>query len=138
MRMRREQLRTFDHPLPLVVVEPILTRLEAGYDGMPRRRRMFGCMLTRRTVTASDMSTLRASTEMKPPALRRRQAFYTSVATGFRCRVDSAPLVFHFTLSSRPCMSRKRLQATSKTSPSMAENPPSIQHGCSRYDSHLK
>ena len=40
MRMRRKQLRTPDHPLSLVIVEPILTRLKAGYDGMPCRRRM--------------------------------------------------------------------------------------------------
>jgi hypothetical protein len=72
MRMRRKQIHTFDrdHPLLLVIVEPILTRLEAGYDRMPRCRRMLGCMLTRRTVTASDVPTFRTATEMKPPTFR--------------------------------------------------------------------
>jgi len=70
MRMRRKQLRTPDHFLLPVIVEPILTRLEAGYDRMPRCRRMLGCMLTRRTVTASDVPTLRTAAEMKPPTFR--------------------------------------------------------------------
>ncbi len=68
--MRRKQLHTLDHPLLLVIVEPILTRLEAGNDRMPGCRRMLGCMLTRRTVTASDVPTLRTPTEMKPPTFR--------------------------------------------------------------------
>jgi hypothetical protein len=38
--MRRKQLYTLDHRLLLVIEEPILTRLKAGYDRMPRRRRM--------------------------------------------------------------------------------------------------
>ena len=57
MRMRRKQLHTFDHPLLLVIEEPILTRLEAGNDRMPCRRRMLGYMLARRTVTATDVPT---------------------------------------------------------------------------------
>jgi len=40
MGMRRKQLHTLDHPLLFVIEEPILTRLEAGNDRMPRRRRM--------------------------------------------------------------------------------------------------
>ena len=65
--MRRKQLHTLDHPLFVVIVEPILTRLEAGNDRMPCRCRMLGCMLARRTVTASDVPTLRTPAEMKPP-----------------------------------------------------------------------
>ena len=66
MRMRRKQFRTFDHPPLLVIVEPILTRLKAGYDRLPCCHRMLGSMLTRRTVTASDVPTLRTPAEMKP------------------------------------------------------------------------
>jgi hypothetical protein len=40
MRMRRKQLHTLDHPLLLVIVEPILTWLKAGYDRMSCRCRM--------------------------------------------------------------------------------------------------
>src|SRR6202044_3309977 len=70
MRVRRKQFHTFDHPLLLVIEEPVLTRLKARYDRMPCRRRMLRCMLTRGTVTASDVPTLRTPTEMKPPAIR--------------------------------------------------------------------
>ena len=70
MRVWREQLHTLDHPLLLVIVKPIFTRLEAGNDWMPGRRRMLGCMLTRRTVAASDVPTLRTPAEMKPPTFR--------------------------------------------------------------------
>ena len=75
MRMRREQLRTLDHPLLLVILllvieEPILTGLEAGNDRMPCCRRMLGRMLARRTVAATDVPTLGTPTEMKPPTFR--------------------------------------------------------------------
>src|ERR1017187_5799982 len=70
MRVRRKQLRTLDHPPLLVIVEPVLTGLKAGYDRMPRRRCVLGCMLTRRTVAATDVPTLRTPAEVKPPAFR--------------------------------------------------------------------
>jgi hypothetical protein len=38
--MWRKQLYTLDHRLLLVIEEPILTRLKAGDDPMPSRRRM--------------------------------------------------------------------------------------------------
>ena len=66
--MGRKQLRTFDHPLGFVIVEPILARLEAGNDRMPSGRRMPGRMLAGRTVAATDMTTLGAAAQMKPPA----------------------------------------------------------------------
>ena len=71
MRMRREQLHAVDHRLLLVIEEPILTRLEAGNDRMPCRRRMLGRMLARRTVATTDVPTLRTPAEMMPPAARR-------------------------------------------------------------------
>src|SRR5580658_7210976 len=58
-------------------------------------------MLARRTVTASDVPTLRTPTEMKPPTFRRRQAFYTSVATWLRSGIDSSESLFHFPFSFR-------------------------------------
>ena len=70
MRMWRKQLRTLDHVLLLVIEEPVLTGLEAGYDRVPRLSSMLRCVLARRTVTASDMPTLRTPAEMKPPAFR--------------------------------------------------------------------
>ena len=101
MRMRRKQLRTLDHSLFLVIEEPVLPRLKAGYDRMPCCRRMLGCMLTGRTVTASDVPTLRTPTEMKPPTFRGRQAFHTPIATRLRSGVDSAQTFFHFRFSFR-------------------------------------
>jgi len=41
MRMGRKQIHTLDHPLFLVIEEPIFTRLKAGNDRMARRSRMF-------------------------------------------------------------------------------------------------
>src|SRR5579863_3046571 len=65
MRMWRKQLHTLDHPPLLVIVEPILTRLESGDDRMPCCRRMLGRTLARRTVAATDVPTVRTPTEMK-------------------------------------------------------------------------
>ena len=70
MRMRRKQRHTLDHPPLLEIEEPVLTRLETGNDRMPGRGPVLGCMLARRTVAATDVTTLRAPTEMKPPAFR--------------------------------------------------------------------
>lgn len=40
MRVRQKQFHTLDHLLLLVIEEPILTRLKAGYDRMPSCCRM--------------------------------------------------------------------------------------------------
>ena len=106
MRMWRKQLRALDHPLFLVIVEPILTRLEAGNDRMPSRCCMLGCMLARRTVAATDVPTLHTPAEMKPPICRRRQAFQTSDATWLGSGVDSPPHFFHFQFSFRVLASK--------------------------------
>jgi hypothetical protein len=70
MRMRGKQLRTLNRPLLLVIEEPILTRLEAGNDRMPGFRCMLRGVLARRTVAATNVPTLRTSTEVKPPTFR--------------------------------------------------------------------
>jgi hypothetical protein len=93
--MRRKQVHAFDHPLLLVIVEPVFIRLKADNDRMPRRRRMPGCVLARRTVAASDVPTLRTPAEMKPPTPRRCEAFHTTVATWFRSGIDSALTSLH-------------------------------------------
>ena len=116
MRMRRKQLHASDHRPLLVIVEPVLTRLKAGYDRMPRRRRMLRCMLTRRTVTATDVSTFRTSAEMEPPAFRRRQAFHTSLATWSRGEIDSAQIILHFDCSFRRYMSGSGFKAPARSS----------------------
>src|ERR1700679_3518777 len=106
MRMWRKQFHTLDHPLLLVIEEPVLPLLKTGDDRMPCRRRMLGCMLTRRTVTASDVPTLRTPAEMIPPTFRGRQAFPTSVAAWFRSGIQSAVIFLHCDFSFRPCTSR--------------------------------
>ena len=68
--MRREQFHTLDHPLRLVIVEPVLARLEAGNDRMAGCLRMLGRVLAGRTVAATDVPALRTPAEMKPPAFR--------------------------------------------------------------------
>src|SRR5580704_9740101 len=52
-------------------------------------------MLTRRTIAASDVPTLRTPAEMQPPTSRRGQAFHTPVAAWFRSRVNSTMIFFH-------------------------------------------
>ena len=122
MRMRREQLDSLDrdHALLLVIVEPVLTRLEAGNDRMPCRCRMLRCMLTRRTVAASDVPTLRTPAEMKPPTSRRSQAFHAPVATWFRSGVDSAPIFFHFSIFLSRTLSAKRMSNHQQNLPNAA------------------
>jgi hypothetical protein len=95
MRVRRKQFRALDHPPRLVIVEPVLTRLKAGDDRMPGRRRMLRCMPTWRAIAASDVPTLGAPAEMKPPTPRGRQALHAPVAARFRSRIDSAGMSLH-------------------------------------------
>src|SRR4051794_11547494 len=64
-------------------------------------------MLPGGTVTAPDVATLRAAAEMKPPALRRLQAFRTTVATWFRSPIDRAVIFLHFECSVERCASEK-------------------------------
>jgi hypothetical protein len=100
VRMRGKQLCALAFRLRLVIVEPILARLKAGYDRMPGRRSMFGCVLARRTVAAPDVPALGAAAEMKPPATWRRKAFHAAVAAGFGCEINSTTIFFHCDLSS--------------------------------------
>ena len=115
--MWRKQIHTLDHPPLLVVVEPILTRLEAGDDGMPPCR-MLGRMLTRRTVAATDVPTLRTPTEMEPPAFRRRQAFDAPIVT--RPRSGLIPR-WSFFISNFPSVSWQPSLASSASHPQRPE-----------------
>ena len=65
-----EAAPALDHPLLLIIIKPILTRLEAGNDRMPGCSRMLGRMLARRTVAATDVPAFGTSAEMKPPTFR--------------------------------------------------------------------
>jgi hypothetical protein len=116
MRLRRKQLHTFDHPLLPVIVRPVLTRLKARYNRMPGRCRMLGCMLTRGAVTASDVPALRTPAEMKPPAIRRRQALHTPVTARFRSGINSALILLHFHFSFRRCRPGKKFKAPAGSS----------------------
>src|ERR1700722_9516319 len=61
-------------------------------------------MLTRRAVAATDVPTLSATSKVKPPTIRRRQAFHTSVATWFRSLINSRVIFLHFDFSFRHCL----------------------------------
>lgn len=110
MRVRRSQLRACDHRPRFVIVEPILTRLEAGNDRMPRLGRVLRCMLARRTVAATDVSALRAPPQMQPPAIRRRQAFHAPIAARLCSGVNSTQALFHFPSLFRVCCSQKNIK----------------------------
>ena len=116
MRVRRKQFHTLDHPPSLVIVEPVLSWFEAGNHRMPSRRRVPGCMLTRRTVTASDVPTFRTPAEMQPPTFRRRQAFHTPVATWFRSGIKSTAISLHFVFPFRRCMFSNELKPPARSS----------------------
>ena len=79
--MRGKQLNALDHRALIIIVEPILTWLEAGNDRMLGRSCVPGCVLARRAIAASDVPALRTPTEMKPPTFRRRQTFDTPIAS---------------------------------------------------------
>ncbi len=81
--MRRKQLHALDHRGLVVIVEPILTWLEAGNDRMPGCSCVPGGMLARRAIAASDVPTLRTPTKVKPPTFRRRQTFDTPITSRF-------------------------------------------------------
>jgi hypothetical protein len=130
--MRRKQFDTLDHPLLLIVVEPILTRLKAGNYWVPCRCRMLGCMLTRRTVAASDVPTLGTPTEMKPPTFRRRQAFHTPIAARLRSWVDPARTLFHLQFSFRSLGLQNSVKPPAKSSRQRLFLPllePRLHHG---------
>src|SRR5580704_7859718 len=82
---------------------------------MPGRVRMLGGMLIRRTVTATDVPTLGTAAEMEPPVVRRRQAFYASVAARLRSRINSAPILRHFDLSFWCCVSSKQFKVSARS-----------------------
>jgi hypothetical protein len=129
MRVRRKQLHTLDHPLLLVIEEPLLTRFEAGNDRMPCRCRMPGCMLARGTVAASDVPTLRAPAEVKPPTFRGRQTFHTPIATRFRSGVDSA-LIFLHPVSLTFLLSAKRISSHQQDLPDTTLFRRGLSFGC--------
>ena len=81
MRMRGKQLNALDHRALIIIVEPILTWLEASNDWMSGCGCVPGCMLAGRAIAASDVPTLRTPTEMKPPTFRRRQTFDTPITS---------------------------------------------------------
>src|SRR5437764_15388191 len=72
-RLVRGVVRWWCEPRPLhvvissVVVEPVLTRLEARQDRMARGAGVRRCMLRWRLVATTDMAAGRAPTQVKPP-----------------------------------------------------------------------
>ena len=99
MGVRWWQLDTGDRRFFLVVVKPILTRLEAGNDRMAARSGMLRGVLRRRAVTTADVTALRAAPKVQPPPARG-QAFHATISARFRRRVDTAAVrgwIFHHT-----------------------------------------
>ena len=109
MSLRGKQSHALDHRLLLVVV----IGLETGDDGMARGSGVPRCMLTRRGVAASDVTALSTSTEVKPPAIRRRKALRTSISSRPGLEVDSARIFSH----DRHRYLLRYIQGTSNTFP---------------------
>ena len=77
-----------------IIVEPTLSRLKTCDDRMTCGRMMFGCVLIRRAVAATDMTTFGTSPQMKPPTTLRH-AFNATCAAGLRGGVNALYPVFH-------------------------------------------
>src|SRR6266851_1003432 len=70
MVLRRREFGPVVHFLGVVVVVPVLTRLEAADERMPGRGGVRGRVLHGRGVTAADVPALRAPAQVHPPAAR--------------------------------------------------------------------
>jgi hypothetical protein len=80
------------------VVKPILARLEARDDRVPRGGVVFRCMPIWGTIAAADVTTFGASAKMKPPSALS-QTFDATCSAWLGRRVDTIPLEFHRLLS---------------------------------------
>jgi hypothetical protein len=80
--------RAFVELLGPVVPEPVLPRLEALDYRVPGLPRMVRCVLRGRGVATTDMSALRATAQVQPPAIAR-EAFRTACAVRWYRRLDS-------------------------------------------------
>src|SRR5271165_7046431 len=94
MRVRGVELRAGDVFLGAIVVEPLLTRLEAHDNGVTRSGIVFRRMLSRRTITAADVTAFGASAKMQPPSAPR-QAFDASCPARLGRRIDTIPFGPH-------------------------------------------
>src|SRR5581483_9979921 len=77
-----------------IVVKPFLARLEAHDDRVAGGAKVFGRVLTWRTVAAADVAALRAAAKMQPPSARS-QAFDATCSARLHRGVDAVPLAFH-------------------------------------------
>lgn len=94
MGVRRRQFHSFNHLRRLVIPEPVLVWLKAGYDGVPSLNSMFGAVPAGRTVTATNVSALRAAAQMQPPTIRC-EALHTTGSTWLRLWIDSRMMRLH-------------------------------------------
>ena len=94
MRVGSVKLRTVEEFFSAVVVKPILPRLEARNDRVPRFGVMLRCMLIWRIVTAADVTAFGASAKMQPP-IALSHAFGATRSAWLRRSVDAIPVGFH-------------------------------------------
>jgi len=78
-----------NHGVFFVVVEPLLTRFEAGNDRMAAHFGMPRGVLPRRAIATADVTALRAAPQVQPPP-GCCQAFHAAVSARLRRRVDAA------------------------------------------------
>ena len=100
MRLRVGKLRSDKKLFRAIIVEPTLSRLKTCDDRMSCGRVMFGCVLIRRAVAATDMTTFSTSPQMKPPTTLLH-AFNATCAAGLRGGVKALYPVFHVYLPTR-------------------------------------
>jgi hypothetical protein len=91
---RWRQMIAVDHLFSPVVVEPSLPGLKTGDDWMSRFLKVFCRVLVGRAVATSDVPTLRASAQMKPP-FAGSKALFAAVTARLDSRIDSVFLGWH-------------------------------------------
>jgi hypothetical protein len=87
--MGRREFCAFDHLLRFVIPEPRLSRLEAGFDRVARLSSVLRRVLARGTVTAPNVTTLSATSQVQPPSIGE-EAFHAASATWLGFRVDTS------------------------------------------------
>lgn len=93
----RRQLGAVNGRVPLVVVEPILTRLKAGNHRMAGLMKVLSRVLARRSIATADVPAFGATPQVQPPSAAC-QALDTAISSGRYIRVDAPNvpvLLFH-------------------------------------------
>jgi hypothetical protein len=98
MRVRRRQVRAAHETFSNVTVKPVFAGFETRNDRVTRRAVVRGRVFAKRLIATPDVSALRTSAQMKPPAALG-ETLDTSGAGRFNLRIYSINVGHHIRLS---------------------------------------